>query len=310
MKRAFLIVLLLLTTGSISPPYDVILVRSDLPPDWLIAQTYSHSSGIPIVSTLPDTLDPLVEDQLSGYKLAGFQSVLIIGGEAAISPTLQQELDGMGFATHRISEADRYGTSARVAVELYPDSQEVVLASGEDFGYYLEARRIASQMEAPILFTRQGEVPVSVLNAMAGIGTKEVVLVGINSEVTSVLLARGYSVKAGPIKEPPALDTKYIYLLIGIIFGLLAFASVNQIKKARDRVSYTLLTRDEELVVKAILEDGGELTQDQLPEITGFSRPKVSRIVSDLEGRGILSKEPEGRTQKLQVKKDFYEEKE
>ena len=61
--------------------------------------------------------------------------MLIIGGEAAISPGIQSELDSMGFATHRISEADRYGTSARVAVELYPDSKEVVLASGEDFGY-------------------------------------------------------------------------------------------------------------------------------------------------------------------------------
>jgi uncharacterized membrane protein len=310
MKRALLIILLLLTTGSISPPYDVILVRSDLPPDWLIAQTYSHSSGIPIVSTLPDTLDPLVEDQLSGYKKAGFQSVLIIGGEAAISPAIQQELDSMGFATHRISEADRYGTSARVAVELYPESEEVVLASGEDFGYYLEARRIASGMEAPILFARQGEVPVSVLNAMASIGAKEVVLVGLNSDVKNDLAARGYFVEIGPVAEGPVLDTKYIYLIIGIIFGLLGFAAVNQIKKARDRVSYTLLTRDEELVVKAILEDGGELTQDQLPEITSFSRPKVSRIVSDLEGRGILSKEPEGRTQKLLVEKDFYEGKE
>ncbi|MBU2559850.1 hypothetical protein KKA03_03055 [archaeon] len=307
MKRALLVALILLVVGSISPPYDVILVRSDLPPDWLIAQTYSHSSGIPVVSTLPDTLEPHVETQLSGYKEAGFQNVLIVGGEEAISPAIQKALDGMGFATHRISEADRYGTSARVAVELYPSSKEVVLASGEDFEYYLEARRIASQMEAPILFARRGEVPVSVLNAMKSIGAKEVVLVGLNSEVTEDLLARGYAVKTGPTAGSPALDAKYIYLLIGIILGLLGFASISQIKKARDRVSYTLLTRDEEKVVKTIIEAGGEITQDQLPERTGFSRPKVSRTVSDLEGRGILSKEPDGRTQKLQVKKDFYE---
>jgi uncharacterized membrane protein len=305
MNRALLIILLLLTTGSISPPYDVILVRSDLPPDWLIAQTYSHSSGIPVVSTLPDVLEPHVKTQLSGYKEAGFQSVLIIGGEAAISPGIQQELDSMGFATHRISEADRYGTSARVAVELYTNSQEVVLVSGEDFEYYLEARRIASSIEVPILFAKQSEVPVSVLNAMKSIGVKRVVLVGLDLEDNMV--GRGYEVEENLVAKTPALDMKYLYLIIGILLGLLGFATLARIKKARDRVSYTLLTRDEEKVVRAIIEDGGELTQDQLPQKTSFSRPKVSRIVSDLEGRGIISKEPDGRTQRLRVKKDFYE---
>ena len=307
MKKAFLIALILLTTGSVSPPYDVILVRSDLPPDWLIAQTYSHSSGIPIVSTLPDVLEPHVKTQLSGYKEAGFESVLIIGGEAAISPGIQRELDSMGFATHRISEADRYGTSARVAVELYPNSQEVVLVSGEDFEYYLEARRIASGMEAPILFAKRDEVPVSVLNAMKSVGAKRVVLVGL--DLRDYLTARGYAVEETPVAPSTVPDPRYIYLIIGILLGALASAAVSRVKKARDRVSYTLLTRDEEKVVRIIIEDGGELTQDQLPQKTSFSRPKVSRIVSDLEGRGIISKEPDGRTQKLQVKKDFYEEK-
>jgi uncharacterized membrane protein len=308
MKRVLLVALVLLVVGSISPPYDVILVRGDLPPDWLIAQTYSHSSGIPIVSTSPDTLEPHVETQLSGYKEAGFQSVLIVGGEAAISPLIQRELDSMGFATHRISEADRYGTSARVAVELYPNSQEVVLVSGEDFGYYLEARRIASQMEAPILFAKRSEVPVSVLNAMKSIGVKRVVLVGL--DLGDNMAAMGYSVEESPVEVAPVLDSRYIYLIIGILLGVLGSGAISHVRKVRDRVSYTLLTRDEERVVKTIIEDGGELTQDQLPERTGFSRPKVSRIVSDLKGRGIISKEPDGRTQKLKVKKDFYEENE
>jgi len=305
MNKALLAVLVLLTTGSISPAYDVILVRSDLPPDWVIAQTYSHRSGIPIVATLPDVLEPHVKTQLSGYKKAGFERVLIIGGEAAISPGIQQELDSMGLATHRISEADRYGTSARVAVELYPDSEEAVLVSGEDFEDLLTARRVASDTGAPILFARHDEVPVSVLNAMKGIGVKKVILIGL--DLKDYLADRGYAVEQSPVAAAPALDTKYIYLVVGILLGAIGFAAVSRIKKVRDRVSYTLLTRDEEKIVKVILEGGGEFMQDQLPRKTSFSRPKVSRIVSDLEGRGIISKEPDGRTQKLQVKKDFYE---
>ncbi len=64
---------------------------------------------------------------------------------------------------------------------------------------------------------------------------------------------------------------------------------------------------DEEKIVRAIIEGGGELTQDKLPEITDFSRPKISRIVADLADRGILTKTPQGRTQKLQIEKEFYE---
>ncbi len=305
MNRALLVILVLLATGSISPAYDVILVRSDLPPDWVIAQTYSHRSGVPIVATLPDVLEPHVKTQLSGYKKAGCERVLIIGGEAALSPAIQQEVDSMGFATHRISEADRYGTSARVAIELYPDSKEAVLVSGEDFENLLAARRTANDIGAPILFAKQEEVPVSVLNAMSGIGVEKVVLVGL--DLKDYLVARGYAVEEAPVAAAPAPDMRYIYLIAGILLGAAGFAAVSRIKKARDRVSYTLLTRDEENIVRVILEGGGELMQDQLPKKTSFSRPKISRIVSDLEGRGILSKEPNGRTQKLQVKKDFYE---
>lgn len=305
MKKALLAVLVLLMTGSISPAYDVILVRSDLPPDWVIAQTYSQRSGIPIVATLPDVLEPHVKTQLSGYKAAGFERVLIIGGEAAISPGIQQEMDSMGFATHRISEADRYGTSARVAIELYPGSKEVVLASGEDFEDLLTARRMAGDLGVPILFSKHDEVPVSVLNAMDKIGVEKVILIGL--DLGDYLTERGYVIDRNPGAAAPAPDMRFIYLFSGILLGAVGFAALSRIKKARDRVSYTLLTRDEEKIVKTILEDGGELMQDQLPQRTGFSRPKISRIVSDIEGRGIISKEPDGRTQKLRVKKDFYE---
>lgn len=213
----------------------------------------------------------------------------------------------MGFATHRISEADRYGTSARVAIELYSGSEWAVLVSGEDFRGLLTARRVANEIGAPILFAKHDEVPVSVLNAMRRIGVTKTVLVGLDLE--DYLAERGYAVEKNPAAAAPAPDVKYIYLFAGIFFGIIGFAALSRIKKARDRVSYTLLTRDEEKVVKLIIEGGGELMQDQLPQTTTFSRPKVSRVVSDLEGRGIISKEPDGRTQKLRVKKDFYEEK-
>jgi uncharacterized membrane protein len=70
-----------------------------------------------------------------------------------------------------------------------------------------------------------------------------------------------------------------------------------------------VLTEDERMVVNAIVRAGGELRQDELPELTNYSRPKVSRIVNDLEGKQILMREKKGKTYKVSIAKKFISRK-
>jgi putative cell wall-binding protein len=309
MKRVLLVLILLLFVGSIAN-YDVILVRSDLPPDWIIAQAYSHKSGIPVVATPPDRLVEEVKEQLKGYRDAGYNRVLIIGGEEAISLDVQMEVEELGFATHRISEADRHGTSARVALELYPDSRECILVNGEAYEGMLTAQRIAGETGFPILFTRPNELPVSVADAMETLGIEKVYLIdyGISEEVKKYLSSQGYIVevvgKGKTFSGRQELFNDIAMLLGGLILGaMLVFALLTATRG--EKVSYELLTQDEQKIIKAIIENGGEIMQDKLPEKTGFSRPKVSRIVADLQERKIISKEPSGRTQRIRIEKEF-----
>lgn len=313
MRRLLLVFLAFLAMGALEPPYDAILVRADLPLEWLISQTYSHKFGIPIVTTAPDQLDAGVKEELLGYKRFGFNRVLIVGGERAIYPSVQADLEREGFVTHRISEADRYGTSARVAVELFGQSEGAVIASGEskDYGALLAAGRLATKMGYPILFVKADEVPLSVSEALRSLRVKKAFVLdqgladgttdSIRSAVGEVVVVR----EGGDLAAAIPRDGGYKLFLVGAFAGVLIMAGILRLRK-KERVPYTLLTEDEERVVRAILESGGELTQDQLPEKTDFSRPKVSRITADLVGRAIISKEPSGRTHKLVIKKDFY----
>lgn len=315
MKLLLLILLAIGGSGlayAIAPEYDVIVVRSDLPFDWILAQAYSNKVGIPIVDTLPDRLDADVIKQLYGYRQFGFYRVIIIGGEKAVSPEIQEEIEAMGFVAHRIGEADRHGTSARFAIVLYPNSKGAVLVNGEDYGGLLAAKRASAEIGDPILFIKKDEVPASVLDSLKKIGVKKIFLIDyeLSENVKKFLVSEGYEVEiiSASSELKPKLDVKYIYLIFGVLLGILSILVLQRFRKYKEKVPYTLLTEDEEKVVKAILDSGGEMTQDLLPEKTDFSRPKISRITADLVGRDIISKEQYGRTQKLKIKKEFYED--
>jgi uncharacterized membrane protein len=92
----------------------------------------------------------------------------------------------------------------------------------------------------------------------------------------------------------------------GLALGMLSVLAYLRARKIKQRLPYEILSEDEERVIKAIASEGGRLTQDALPEKTGFSRPKISRIVKELVERGIIEKVPKGRTHELTIKKEFY----
>ncbi len=306
--------LLILTIGSLGAEYDVVLVRSDVYADWIIAQSYSHKSGVPIIATSPDSIDPQIREQLEGYRGFGFDQVLIIGGEKAVSLEVQRELEGMGYVTHRISEADRSGTSARVAVELFKGSDTAIIANGGASEALLVAGRLASTTGTPVLFVREDEIPPSVLAAMKSIGVDKVILVdlAISEDLKSTLVSKGYElevIEAVSDYKPTEqkLSGTIIMLAVGIAVGVAAVLIISKVMEKEEKIPVTVLTEAEKKVVRAINERGGEITQDQLPELTSYSRPKISRVVSELVDRGVLAKQPQGRTQKITLEKQLIE---
>ncbi len=278
--------------------YDIILVRNDLPHDWAIAQSYAHKQKIPILSTSPDRLDPNVEKELIGYKNAGFKKLLIIGGEKAISIEIQERLNDMGFITHRISEGDRYGTSARVALELFPESKTAIIVNGESINDLLIAERLSIRTESPILLVKNDKIPETVMNTIKSLGINKIYVVSdVNISIPNIKIEK--------IKDIEPYGKNWTMLaLISMIIALSILLAI-YINLKREKIPYVLLTSDEEKIIRTIEMNGGEITQDKLPALTNFSRPKISRLISELVNRGILEKEPFGKTQKIKIKRKF-----
>jgi uncharacterized membrane protein len=320
----FLLVSLFLVGGKPAEgSYDVIVVRADIPIDYVVAQAYAHKEGIPIVTTNPEFLEALVRRELSGYKSEGAATILIIGGaDTAISTQIEQELINMGYRVDRLWDWDRIGTAARVAIELWDSSSHAVIANADVYESYLIASSFSINLEAPILLTTEEELPATTVQALDTLDVEKVFLVGpkISQTVEDELKSKGLTTqrvgKDIEIRDIPLISSepslthdikKPAPLILGGVTGFLlcyVFLAVSKKVKKRE-IPMFVLTEDEQKVVEAI---GEGIKQEKLPELTGFSRPKITRIISDLESKQIISRSKYGKTYRVRVMKSIVED--
>lgn len=79
---------------------------------------------------------------------------------------------------------------------------------------------------------------------------------------------------------------------------------INNYEKEKEDLLMSILTDDEKMVIK-LIKEYGSITQKDIVDITGLTKPKISRIVSDLEGRGIIKKIKVGRINKLIISDNY-----
>lgn len=90
------------------------------------------------------------------------ERVLLVGGDTAIPPEIEAELESLGLATERLAATSRYGTSVQVADEALArneaSSHPIVLATGEDFPDALAAGALAASLDAPMALTPSAQL--------------------------------------------------------------------------------------------------------------------------------------------------------
>jgi uncharacterized membrane protein len=76
-------------------------------------------------------------------------------------------------------------------------------------------------------------------------------------------------------------------------------------RRRKSEVAQIFLNPDEKCIVDYIKEHGGEVLQQDIWRAQGvcYSRPKVSRIIADLEERGVIKREPYKKTFKVKLAK-------
>lgn len=161
---------------------EVILASGDIYADALVANGLVGLKNRPLVLNGVNKLDATVAQYLKDVKA---KKVTIIGGNSAISASVQNELEKMGLTTERISGTNRYETSVKVLQHFYKNNNQaaiknVFVASGENFADALVASVPAALYARPILLTAKDNLPMVVKNAIESkdYGIKEVTVVG------------------------------------------------------------------------------------------------------------------------------------
>lgn len=327
MKKVLILTLFFILCGTMfaasanESAYDAIVVRNDIPIEYIIAAPYAATHNIPIMQVAKESLTGEEEKQLSGYYQNGARRILILGGmQSAISEDIESTIRAMGYDVDRKWGLGREITAAIFAIDLWQTSQDVVLLNGSVPESYLVGMQIAMNLESPILLTDDNSLPDVTKKALEELGCKMIYVVGpsINDGILDEIAAMnidykriGTDISPHEVEQDSKIDISDLIspipFIIGIICGSVLLYALLRIRTAKrmPEVPLFVLTEDERKVVDAIGNAGGELRQELLPDLTNFSRPKVSRIVNDLEGKKIFIREKKGKTYKVRIAKKF-----
>lgn len=137
----------------------VLLVRGDDFPDALAGVPLAHALQAPILLTGTGQLEPATREEI--VRL-GANRVIILGGEAAVSAEIAQEIHRMGVAVERVGGSTRYETAGLVARRLanYRDYRQAVIVGGGSFADALAIGPYAAREGIPILLTREDSLPL------------------------------------------------------------------------------------------------------------------------------------------------------
>ena len=161
-----------------------LLATSESFPDALAAGTLAAKLRAPLLLTAPGQVSQAV---LGEFQRLGVGTVMILGGEAAISTAVEQQLHDAGLETVRLVGADRYETAQRIAQEAGPAAtREVVLVLGEDWPDAVSAGALSAAPDRlPTLLTRSDELPEATVTALQDLDTEVVLIVGGTSTVST-----------------------------------------------------------------------------------------------------------------------------
>lgn len=97
-------------------------------------------------------------------------------------------------------------------------------------------------------------------------------------------------------------------LLIGSVVYYFMFPKVEESKEKKIQAVFSLvemLRPDEKEIIKKLLENKGEIPQSRLSQT--FGKVKTFRILENLRKRGIIEKEPYGKTNVIKLNEKFHQ---
>ena len=150
----------------------VILSEYNDYPDSIAAAPFAASLDAPILLTGGKTLDSRVVSELQRLNP---QKVILLGGQACLTSSIEIELDSLSLSWERIGGKNRNETSVLLAEQLNSDS--LIIANGDDFPDALSAASFAGIQQIPIVLTSK-IIPPSVVEYLQRTQPKHIIVIG------------------------------------------------------------------------------------------------------------------------------------
>ncbi len=137
----------------------VIIARADNPADALSAAGLVGVKDAPILLTYPNRLDSITVNEIRRLNAA---KIYVLGGPAAISYTVENQLKELGITVQRISGSDRFETAYKINQEAgLLNSNEALVVNGITVADALSASSISATKNIPIYLVRTDSLPIN-----------------------------------------------------------------------------------------------------------------------------------------------------
>ena len=146
-----------------------VLARSDVFADALTASSLAAEVEGPILLTSPGTLDGRVADELDRL---GVETIYMVGGTAALSTEIEEELRADGYDIRRIEGPSRFDTAVAIAQEvvgLGGPVDTVTFTRHDEFPDAMSAANLATWGRSPILLSTRDDVPDVSMEALSSL---------------------------------------------------------------------------------------------------------------------------------------------
>ena len=166
----------------------VLVARSDRFPEALASGGVQGLLDAPLLLTPGGSLDGRVAEEV---QRLGAQEAVLLGGEAALSSEVEEDLEALGLTVTRVSGDTRITTAAVLARRFFPHPEQVVVVRAfgdqEDetraFADSLAAGMFAARLGAPVLLTETEHLSDAVYEYLAEARPEAVHVVGGNGAV-------------------------------------------------------------------------------------------------------------------------------
>jgi putative cell wall-binding protein len=141
----------------------------------------------PVLLVTKESVPDAVGKELQRLKP---KSIVVLGGEASVSPAVEAELKGYTTALTRVDGADRYEVSAKLSATTFDQGAPTVfLSSGEVFPDALSASAAAGLRGGPVLLTSKDSLPPAVRAEIERLKPTKIVVAGGPATVSESVIA-------------------------------------------------------------------------------------------------------------------------